>query len=301
MKLLLTGAWKNAQQNIPALERAGHTVNFLQFETEKLPCAYEEVEGVVCNGLFLTHPIEKFVNLRYIQLTSAGFDRVPTGYIKEHSIEIHNARGVYSVPMAEYAVFGVLNLYKKAKYFHENQKAHRWEKNRELSELFGKNVCVVGCGSVGTECAKRFGAFGARVTGIDIFPRNDENYEKILGLGNLGDELTKSDITVLTLPLTEETRHLIDKAAFEKMKKTSVLVNISRGAVVDGSALEEALAAGKIGGAVLDVFESEPLETESPLWDMENVIITPHNSFVGENNDKRLDGVIMGNIKESRE
>ncbi len=294
MNLLITGAWQNAKDYIEKLEADGHEVEFLQFEKDDLPCSYAWVEGVICNGLFLSHDIKKFVNLKYIQLTSAGFDRVPMDYVKEHKIEIHNARGVYSIPMAEFALFGVLELYKRGKVFFENQTKHIWEKQRNILELFGKRVCIVGCGSVGTECAKRFRAFGCGVFGIDLFPREDEYYEEMLGLDKLEDVLTESDIVVLTLPLTEETRHLMNEAKLKQMKSGAVLVNIARGAIVDTDALIDALP--NLGGAVLDVFEEEPLSEECPLWDMENVIVTPHNSFVGDGNGKRLSEVILGNL-----
>lgn len=292
MNLLVTGAWSGAKENIDRLTQMGHTVAFLQQEKEALPCPYEWVEGVICNGLFLSHPIERFTNLRYIQLTSAGFDRLPMDHVKLHNIEIHNARGVYSIPMAEFALCGVLQLLKSSRTFYENQKLHRWEKQRDIFELNGKTVCIVGCGSVGTECAKRFKAFGCDVIGIDLFTRQDENYNAMLPLAALDETLPDADIVVLTLPLTEETKHLMNEARFTKMKQGSVLVNIARGAVVDTEALIAALN-GKLSGAVLDVFEEEPLSEESPLWDMDNVILTPHNSFVGDGNAARLDRVIL--------
>ena len=294
MNLLITGAWQNAKDYIEKLEADGHEIEFLQFEKDTLPCSYAWVEGVICNGLFLSHDIKKFVNLKYIQLTSAGFDRVPMDYVKEHKIEIHNARGVYSIPMAEFALFGVLELYKRGKVFFQNQTKHIWEKQRNILELFGKRVCIVGCGSVGTECAKRFRAFGCEVFGIDLFPREDEHYEEMLNLDKLEDVLTESDIVVLTLPLTEETRHLMDEAKLKQMKPGAVLVNIARGAVVETDALIDALP--NLGGAVLDVFEEEPLDEKSMLWNIENVIVAPHNSFVGDGNGKRLSEVIIKNL-----
>ncbi len=294
MNLLITGAWTGAKDYIEQIENEGHAVVFMQYEKDDLPCAYEWVEGVICNGLFLTHSIEKFVNLKYIQLTSAGFDRVPMEYVTEHNIEIHNARGVYSIPMAEFAVAGVLQLYKKMDFFRENQKKHEWNKHRGCLELFGKTVCIVGCGSVGTECAKRFGAFGCNVIGVDLYPREDEYYEKILHLNELDSILPRADVVVLTLPLTEETIHLMNTERFALLKEGAVLVNIARGAVVDSGALIENV--DKLGGAVLDVFQEEPLDENSLLWDMENVIVTPHNSFVGENNKKRLCEVIFMNM-----
>mgnify|MGYP006067363887 CR=1 FL=1 len=298
MNLLITGAWQSAYKNIVALEQLGHRVAFIQQEKEDLPCDAEWIEGVICNGLFLHHDIKEFKNLRYIQLTSAGFDRVPMNYVKEHDIEIHNARGVYSIPMAEFAIAGVLQIYKQNRYFYENQKEHKWEKHRGLLELLEKKVCIVGCGSVGTECAKRFKAFGCSVIGVDIKPYQNELYDSMLPLDSLDDALTKADVTILTLPLTEETCRFINTDRFKTMKNGAVLVNISRGAIIDTDALIAALNE-HLGGAVLDVFDEEPLHENSPLWDMRNVIITPHNSFVSEGNYARLLDVIMNNLERA--
>lgn len=299
MKLLVTGAWRCSQDELIALEELGHTVVFLQNEKDELPCPYECVDGVICNGLFLHHDIEKFTALNYIQLTSAGFDRVPMDKVKARGITIHNARGVYSVPMAEFALCGVLDLYKRSRYFYDKQKAGVWEKRRDILELFGKTVCIVGCGNVGTECAKRFGALGCTVNGVDLYPREDGAYEKMYALDELDKALASADIVVLTVPLTDETRGLFDEKRFAVMKEGSVLVNIARGAVVDEKALCVALDE-KLFGAVLDVFEEEPLAQGSPLWAKENAVITPHNSFVGEGNGGRLFAVIKGNLARAK-
>lgn len=295
MNLLVTGAWSDGKKCITELEVMGHTVVFMQYEKDELPCSYEWVEGVVCNGLFLSHPIEKFTNLRYIQLTSAGFDRVDMDYVKAHGIEIHNARGVYSIPMAEFALSGVLQLYKQAAFFRENQKRHLWEKHRGLLELAGKKVLIVGCGSVGNECAKRFAAFGCEVTGVDLYPREDSLYCKILPLDKLDDTLITADIVVLTLPLSEQTRHLMNDNKLSLLKDGAVLINIARGAIVDTEALIKNI--DRLGGAVLDVFEEEPLIDNSPLWDKPNIILTPHNSFVGDGNGERLKSRVIEDIR----
>lgn len=297
MKLLITGAWQGASEQINKIKSAGHQVFFMQNEKDELPCLYEEVEGVICNGLFLYHAIEKFTSLRYVQLTSAGFDRVPMDYVEARKIKIYNARGVYSIPMAEFAISGVLQLYKQSKFFYKNQINSVWEKRRDLLELNGKRVCIIGSGNVGTECAKRFKAFGCKVVGVDLFLRDDENYEKIYPLESLDDCLIGSDVVILTLPLTEKTKGLINKSRFDKMKDNAVLVNVARGAVVEEKALLDALD-NKLLGAVLDVFESEPLSSDNPLWKKENVIITPHNSFVGDGNNERLTEVILKNLQE---
>ena len=282
MELLVTGAFSGAKLHMRDLEEKGHRVHFLQFEKDELPCPPDQIEGVICNGLFLYHAIENFTSLRFIQLTSAGYDRVPMEYVHDHGIEIYNARGVYSIPMAEAAVAGVLVLYRKMYVFRENQKRHVWEKQRDLLEISGKAVGIFGYGSVGSECAKRFEAFGARVVGVNSSWAPDK--ADLL--------LRESDIVICALPLTESTGHYFDAERISLMKPTAVFVNLSRGGTVDTAALARALAEGRLHGAVLDVFEEEPLGTESPLWDMENVIITPHNSFVGEGNEERLWGVI---------
>ena len=286
MNLLVTGAWSDGKNCIPELETMGHSVCFMQFEKDELPCPYDWVEGVICNGLFLSHPIQKFTNLKYIQLTSAGYDRVDLDYVNAHGIEIHNARGVYSIPMAEVAVSGVLQLYKQAAFFRENQKRHLWEKHRGLNELAGKKVLIVGCGSVGNECAKRFAAFDCEIIGVDLFPIEDSLYSVMLPLEELDTALSEADIIILTLPLTEQTKHLINDERFSLLKSSAILVNIARGAIIDTEALINHI--DSLGGAVLDVFEEEPLSKTCPLWDKENVILTPHNSFAGEGNMKRL-------------
>ena len=297
MKLLITGAWKCTSEQLNQIEAMGHSIVFMQNEKDELPCSYEEVEGVICNGLFLSHLIEKFISLRYIQLTSAGFDRLPMDYVQAHGIAIHNARGVYSIPMAEFAIGGVLQLYKQSGFFYENQKKSAWEKHRGVLELYEKTVCIVGCGNVGTECAKRFQAFGCKVLGVDLYPREDNAYEKIYSLSSLDEALLQSDVVVLTFPLTEETWHMMNEQRFAKMKDGSVLVNIARGAVVDEQALVRALDE-KLLGAVLDVFEEEPLSADNLLWKKTNVILTPHNSFVGDGNGERLYRVVLENLKK---
>lgn len=297
MKLLITGAWQATSEQLNKIESMGHSVVFMQDEKAQLPCNYNDVEGVICNGLFLHHSIERFISLRYIQLTSVGFDRVPMDYIQARGIEIHNARGVYSMPMAEFAISGVLQLYKQSRFFYENQKKCVWKKYRGILELYGKTVCIVGCGNVGTECAKRFRAFGCKVIGVDIFSGESLAYEKIYALSNLDEALSQSDVVVLTLPLTKKTIRMMNDGRFEKMKDGSVLVNIARGAVLDEKALLKSLDE-KLLGAVLDVFEEEPLDRESLLWQKENVIISPHISFIGDGNAERLAKVVLSNLGE---
>lgn len=296
MRMLITGAWNDAQTHFAELRQMGHEIIWMQDERGELPSGSTDAEGVICNGLFLHHSLDQFPLLRFIQLTSAGFDRVPLDEIKHRDITIHNAKGVYSIPMAEFAIGGVLQLYKQSRFFMQNQQAHRWEKHRGLLELYGKTVCILGTGSVGSECAMRFRAFGCRVLGVNIRPRRVAHFDDVYGFDCLDSVLALSDIVILALPLTEQTRHFINEAHLGEMKLGSILVNLSRGAVVDTDALLQALETN-LGGAILDVFEEEPLSASNPLWSLENVLITPHNSFVGDGIRERLYRTIMDNLR----
>lgn len=298
MNLLITGAWRHTPEQLKTLEELGHTVTFMQYENDPLPVAYEQIEGVIGNGLFLHHPIEKFVNLKYIQLTSAGLDRVPIDYVKEHHIKLFNAKDVYSIPMAEFALSSVLQIYKQFAFFHDNQQNHLWQKQRNLLELHGKTICILGCGNVGTECAKRFRAFGCHVIGIDKIVRESKVFDQILPPTALKDVVQEAHVLLVTVALTAETNALINAELLSHIKRDCVVVNLSRGAIIDTNALLDAVQNERIF-AVLDVFEEEPLPADHPLWNMKNVIITPHNSFVGDGNAARLWAVIYGNLKEN--
>ncbi|MDO4467697.1 MAG: NAD(P)-dependent oxidoreductase [Bacillota bacterium] len=296
MNILVTGAWISAKEYISILEKMGHKVWFLQQEKDKLPCSPSDIEGVICNGLFLYHDIEAFVNLRYIQLTSAGMDRIDLEYVKKKGIEIHNAKGVYSIPIAEFVLASLLAEYKKLNDFRIFQNQSFWNKQRDLKELFGSTVCILGCGSIGNECAKRFKAFGSQVIGLNRTLRQDANYDQMLPLSELDWALSRSDIILLSLPLTNESKHIMNASRLAHCKQGAMLVNVARGGLIDTEALMK--YASRFSAIFLDVFEEEPLSSTHPLWNMENVRITPHNSFVGNHNSDRLNQVILKNLED---
>lgn len=298
MKLLITGGWSASEAELEAVRSLGHEIVWHQQEREPLPVAYDWPEGVIGNGLFVYHPLEKFTSLRYVQLTSAGLDRIPLEYAHAHGIRVFNAKDVYSIPMAEYALWGVLQLYRRGQFFQKNQEEARWKKRVDLPELAGKNVCIVGCGDVGRACAKRFRAMDCRVIGVNRTVRQLPEWEEIRPLEELDEILSQADVVILTIALTAQTRHLFDRARFEKMKSGGILVNMARGAIVETDALLWALE-NRLGGAVLDVFEEEPLQADSPLWRSPNVVLTPHNSYASDGNRQRLFRLIMNNLEKN--
>ena len=298
MKTLITGAFKCSKEQIKELEKLGLQIQFMQDERANTDINFSEIEFVICNSLFLYHDIKLFKNLKAIQLTSAGLDRVPLDYIKQNNIKLYNARGVYSIPMAEWTVLKILEIYKNSKKFWKQQEEHIWEKDRNILELNGKIATIVGFGNVGQEIAKRLKVFNVKINAVDLQNNNSEYQDMFYTISEINEAIKVSDILILTLPLTKETEGIIDKEKLMLMKENSILVNIARGKIIKEKDLIEILKEKQKDflGIILDVFENEPLDKESKLWDFENVIVTPHNSFVGENNSERLYMLIKENI-----
>jgi phosphoglycerate dehydrogenase-like enzyme len=297
MKLLITGAFKYTNGQIQQLQSLGFKTIYIQDERKSLDIDVSDIDGIICNSLFQHSDISMFKELKFIQLTSAGVDKVPLDYIEAKDIKLFNAKDIYSIPMAEWVILKILEVYKKSKRFYELQLQHNWEKQRDLLELTDKKAAIIGFGSVGTEVAKRLKAFGVKIIGVTrketISDLLDENHL----IENIDELLEKVDIVVLTLPLNNDTRHLIDAKKISRMKSSSVIINVSRGSIIEERALLHAIQDGKFLGVVLDVFEKEPLSNRSPLWDYENVIITPHNSFVSDKVNERLFKQIKRNLK----
>jgi phosphoglycerate dehydrogenase-like enzyme len=235
--------------------------------------------------------------LKWIQLLSAGADHVLGGPLKTIAIPLTTASGIHATPIAEYTLASMLA------YAHRIHLAIRAQARREwmrsgafmgsVDEIRGRTLGIIGYGSIGRETARLAAAFGMKVFALKRNPadRFDPGWSPA-GLGDpdgqiparfFGPEdreaiLGESDYVSVTLPLTDHTRKFIGEREFAAMKPGAYLVNIGRGEVIDERAMAAALAAAKIGGAGLDVFEHEPLESSSPLWDLENVILTPHIS-----------------------
>lgn len=296
VNILVTGAFQLRPDELAQLEDAGHSVTLHLNERAPVENA-EQYEAVVCNGLFLYNDIERFTSLRLIQLTSAGMDRVPLKYVQTHGIELYNAAGVYSVPMAEWTIMRILELYKNAGRMYANQTAHRWEKDRNWQELAGKTACIIGLGAYGQETAKRLKAFDVHVLAVNRTIKENPWVDALYPLARLDDVLAQADIVILAIALTDQTRHLLDETRLAVLKPGAILVNAARGGLVDEDALLEALKSGQLAGAALDVFEDEPLSEVSPFWGTENVILSPHNSFVGDGNQARVWITIKENLK----
>ena len=217
----------------------------------------------------------------WVQATSTGYSAFPVEEFKARGITFTNATGNYGSPVADHVFALALGLARGVPAFIDSQRHKEWNRSQggELIDLDGRTLTVVGMGDIGESVARRGQAFGMDVYGTK---RNPDDYDgclpddRVLASGELDSVIEEIELLALTVPLTDETRHLVDRETFERLPDTALLINVARGPVVDQEALIDAVEAGQIAGAGLDVFDEEPLPESSPLWEFENVIITPH-------------------------
>ncbi|OEY66927.1 D-2-hydroxyacid dehydrogenase [Marinobacter sp. X15-166B] len=215
-------------------------------------------------------------SLQWVHAASAGVDRLMFPALVNGPVTVSNARGIFDHAIAEYVLCTVLMFAKDFPRSIRLQLEQRWQ-HRTTERVDGKRVLVVGAGSIGRQIARLLAAVGMEVHGIARRAREqDPDFVAVHGNDELHGELGRADYVVIAAPLTPQTRGLFDRAAFTVMRSSARLINIGRGPIVDTDALVQALRAGEIAGAGLDVFEQEPLPAAHPLWGMDNVIMTAH-------------------------
>jgi phosphoglycerate dehydrogenase-like enzyme len=223
-------------------------------------------------------------DLRWVQGSMAGAGEVAEkAGLGETDVAVTTASGIYSGPLAEFALMAMLQHAKQLEQLRKDKARKVWRQGA-VGGLERKTLCVVGMGSIGQAIATRARPFGMRVVGVKRTVRDgDEAWgfaDDLYPTAEMHAALREADFVAVTLPGTPETRHLLDAEAFAAMKKDAYFVNVGRGAVVDEAALVGALEDGHLSGAALDVFEVEPLPEESPLWELENVIVSAHTTDV---------------------
>lgn len=277
-----------------AFERADVVFGFWGAELHQALTGATKAGGVAPQKLSDVAP-----RLKWIQLTSAGADRLLGSGFIEQGITVTTVSGLHATPIGEFILSAILMFAKGAPAYLRAQVRHEWTRFAP-SELYGRTVGIVGMGHIGTEAARLAKAFGCRV--IATRRSATESYgtseaDEIMPASELHRLLGESDYVVLSVPLTAETRGMIGEAELRAMKSTAVLVNIARGAIVVEDALLQALREGWIAGAALDVFEKEPLPADSPFWDMENVLLTPHISGGTEIYNQRAVAIFADNLR----
>lgn len=231
---------------------------------------------------------------RWMHTFSAGVDHPVFHRFLAAGWRLTTSSGASASTIAETAMLFLLSLSRGVRAWEEARNRKAWEPH-PVSDLLGSRLAVVGLGPIGRAIAERAMAFGMHVTAFTRTARDFEPFP-VLPLGELDDALGDVDYLVLALPLTDATHHLFDAARLARLKPGAFFVNIARGELVDENALVEALVSGRLAGAALDVFETEPLPPESPLWTMPNVLVTPHSSGRSASSDDRATGIFLDNL-----
>lgn len=273
-------------------EEIARQVTFLEDDDFRDPGRdFSGAEGVLAQPFLITKDfLDRAPDLKWVQVTGAGYDAADVGEIRRRGLTLTNSRGVMSRSIAEDVLCKILFFTRKVREVEQNKRDHKWNSFGQdqwmckcYTDIFGKKLGIVGYGSLGHEVAVRAKAFGMDIRAYDIKKYDEQEltecYTDAAGLDKL---LRESDFVLLTIPLFDSTFHMINDEVFDKMKPTAMLINVSRGPIVDERALERALREGKIAWAACDVFEQEPLSADSPLWELPNIFITSHKAGMGD-------------------
>lgn len=254
------------------------------YADDEIPNASDLMDCQVLAGNFPTELVQQLPSLRWVQASFAGVDRLcAVRWANEEAI-LTNCSGAFGIAIAEYMLTGLMMLFRLMPAYAKGQQEGKWQRVGQCRSVFGSTITVVGMGDIGARFAHLAKAMGATVRGVrrtkgPLPPDFDEVYTS----SQLAQAVTNVDAVIMALPGTPATRHIVNAEIMAHMDKRTIIVNCGRGATLDESALIAALGNGRLAGAVLDVTEVEPLPATSPLWHMENVIITPHIS--GRNED----------------
>ncbi len=276
--------------------------HFQVYNPDQLNQRIADMDVLVVSGLWNDALLDNAPKLRWIQSVGTGFDQFPLDQLKERGIHLSRAFGVMREAVAEQALACMLSLARHMHYLRDYQRQNDWRayisdiSNRE-DELAGKTVGIVGLGLIGSRVAELSKAFNMRVIATKRDPSTyDGPADQVTGADGLDDLLRESDYVVLTCPLNDETAGLINKRTLGLMKRSAFLVNVARGGCVVDEDLLPALRSCEIAGAALDHFHEEPLGAQSPYWELDNVIVTPHNASETRMYEENLMDILIENM-----
>ena len=253
------------------------------------------------DAVFGRLPKEPFLaakRLRWVQSIGEGFQTMLYPEMIESGVIITNTAGAFDAAMAEHAFALLLSLTRAMRAYHDLQKARGWSREAPVIQLAGKTMGVLGLGTIGRAVAVRAKAFGMRVIALDAQVKSPpEGVDAVFGPDRMETVFRESDAILVGLPLTERTKGLVNRERLRMMKPTACVINIARGPIIAEADLVEALRAGEIAGAGLDVFEVEPLPKDSPLWGMSNVVVTSHVGGRSPEGVDNIEGVLVDNLR----
>ena len=235
--------------------------------------------------------------LRWVQADSAGIGEFVAAHgLVDYRLQLTTASGVHGQPIGEFVLAGLLHFTKQLPNLERWKSAHEWHPYTP-TELAGSEVLIIGLGAIGRRVAQLCAAVGMTVTGLRrTTAPPPPGVSHLLSQADLDGRLPDFPFVVLAAPLTPQTFHLLDRARIERLRRGAVVINVGRGALIDEEALSAALAGGALGGAVLDVFETEPLPSHSPLWGLPNVVISAHSCGAVAEEPARIVDIFIDNL-----
>lgn len=257
---------------------------------------WDDVDAVVTfehRDAFLT------ADISWVHTTLAGIEQFPTGAYRDAEIALTNSSGIHGTSVAETTIGFMLSLSRRLHTFRDRQHRHEWIRPDwdEAFTLSGERVCIVGLGTLGRAIAERADALGMSVVGVRRTPDSLAAVERVYPRGALHEAIRGATFLVLAVPLTAETEGLIGEDEFELLADGAYLVNVARGPVVDDDALLAALRDGTIRGAALDVFDSEPLPADSPFWEFDEVLVSPHSAVADRDFYRDIADLVRTNVE----
>ena len=283
--------------------KRGTCINHFQAWTPKeVSEGIGEADVLVVSGFWHSDLLDLAPGLRFIQSIGAGYDQFPLEELKRRDIRLASAQGVNRNAVSDHAMALILALARQIHFGRDNQRRHHWrgmiaDLSKREDELGGKTMLIVGMGGIGSRLAMLAKAFGMRVVATKRNPAIAQGpADEVHPPDRLRTLLGQADFVVLTCPLTPETDKIIDAVALSAMKRSAFLINVARGRCVDEAALLEAIRSGSVAGAAIDHFWDEPLSEDSPFWDLENVLITPHTAGETRMYEENLFDILLENL-----
>lgn len=267
----------------------------------RLDCAFFSNDVFPDHSRQFFSAVRKSPALQWLHVFNAGVDHPIYDEMLARGVRLTTSAGATAEPIAQTAITGLLMLARNFPRWLAGQHERRWDPARVPDfprDLIGQTALILGMGSVGAEIARLSRVLGLKVIGVRRSPRReDDPVDELHPPGKLAELLPRADWLILACPLTAETRGLIDAGLLARLPRGARIINVARGEIIDETALIAALREKRLAGAYLDVFEKEPLPTESPLWDLPNVIISPHNSGSAAGNDERVYRMFIANLE----
>ncbi len=280
LKLLAVSyfGWSDATYDV--FKDMGYEVDIVKPDQAPIGKGYQVL---FCEASYITKNYEEYYenlkDVRLIQMQTAGHNHLPVEFMKKHpEISFCSGSGSYGKSISEWAIFGILQILRQTELFenYRKEKKWTWEGTFSSRELWGSTCGILGTGDIGLGCAEKLHAFNCKCIGLNTNGRHVEGFDECVPVSDIDELMPKCDIIINTLPLTEGTAMLVGRRQLELCKDGAVIVNVSRGGIIDEVALMELLESGKLAGAAFDCYDVEPVPEDSPLWTTKNFFLNPH-------------------------